>query len=68
MNPPYELERLFNIPITREQARLLVTAITFTDPPFILSDIATARLSTMKKRLAKIATYSEEEQLTPGGE
>tara|TARA_R110000822_G_scaffold74178_2_gene178319 strand:- start:2321 stop:2515 length:195 start_codon:yes stop_codon:yes gene_type:complete len=64
MNEPYELENLFNITITREQARLLCSALMTGNrphPPTNFSDVDIARLRTMSKRLKAIATYSEEE-------
>ena len=64
MNEPYELENVFNITITREQARLLCSALMTGNrphPPTNFSDVDIARLRTMSKRLKAIATYSEEE-------
>ena len=64
MNEPYELENVFNITITREQARLLYSALMTGNsphPPTNFSDVQIARLRTMSKRLKAIATYSEEE-------
>jgi hypothetical protein len=63
MNEPYELENLFNITITREQARLLCSALMTGNrphPPTNFSDIQIARLRTMKRRLKNIAAYSQD--------
>ena len=64
MNEPYELEKLFNITINQEQARLLCSALMTGNrphPPTDFSDVQIARLRTMKARLKAIATYSEDQ-------
>tara|TARA_R100000152_G_C6735765_1_gene159979 strand:+ start:527 stop:727 length:201 start_codon:yes stop_codon:yes gene_type:complete len=63
MTEPYELENVFHITLTREQARLLCSALMTGNrphPPTNFSDIQIARLRTMKRRLENIAKYSED--------